>query len=270
MPHDPTQFLMGTSNSTDRVGGTNYASDPDTFSAGKACRLGSDGLLTLTKGSNRWVGISLGRSLSDTKKTTVLPAGLGVPLALSLSRATSTATITSFANLISGTADTLAIGATTFTAQAGAATPGAATFQAATSNNATATSLAAQINAHATAGAVVTASALGAVVTIASKAAGAAGNAVTIVYTNGDANVGLTLADATGGHLNGGSDTIGDIGFVVKGANAYIDDVTGLATENKPGSTLSDAVYVTGTVLTGVAEDGSSVPCALVDIVGGL
>jgi len=271
MPHDPTQVLMGVTQNTDRPGATSYPGDPETFKAGIACRLGSDGYLTLTKGSNQWCGISLGRSLSGPiGRTTVLPAGLRIPVALSLGRANATATITSFANLVSGTADTLAIGATTFTAQAGAATPGAATFQAATSNNATATSLATQINAHATAGALVTASANGAIVTIAAKAAGVGGNAITIVYTNGDANVGLTLGNATGGHLNGGSADNSGITYVTQGQKVYFDDATGLATESKAGSTISDATYCDSVVRTGIGEDGNTYPVAWVDVVGSL
>jgi hypothetical protein len=269
MGHDPSKVLMGSTVSSDRPGSTTYSSDPALFSAGVACRVGTDGLLTKTKGTNSFAGISLGKSLSDSKKTTVLRLGSGVPLALALNRASSTATITSFANLVSGTADTLAIGATTFTAQAGAATLGQATFQAASSNNATATSLAAQINAHATANTVVVASANGAVVTISARNAGVAGNAVTIAYTNGDANVGMTLGNATGGHLNGGSDAIGDVSYVAVGSKAYVDDLTGLATENKGGSTATDAIYVS-TVLTGITEDGASIPVALVDFIGGL
>ena len=122
-----------------------------------------------------------------------------------MAQAQGTATITSYANLVSGTPDTLAVAGVTFTAQAGAATPGAATFQAATSNNATATSLAAQINAHATAGALVVAEANSAVVTIKAKTAGNAGNNIAVAYTDNDTNVGLTLAGLSGGKLSGGA-----------------------------------------------------------------
>ncbi len=101
--------------------------------------------------------------------------------------------ITSYANLISGTADKVTIGATQFTAQAGAATPGAATFQAATSNTLTATSLAAQINAHATASTVVRARAQGAIVYLTALHGGTAGNAIVLTYTNNDGNVGATV-----------------------------------------------------------------------------
>jgi len=123
---------------------------------------------------------------------------------LVLAQAQGTVTITDFADLVSGTDDTLAVAGVTFTAQTGAATLGTATFQADASNNATAASLVAQINAHATAGALVVASAVGAVVTIKAKEAGPAGNDIAVAYTDNDTNVGLTLAGLIGGKLSGG------------------------------------------------------------------
>lgn len=111
-------------------------------------------------------------------------------------RAKGSVTITNFANLTATTADTLAIGATVFTAQAGAATPGTATFQAASSLNATATSLATQINAHATAGALVKAVASGAIVYIYARHGGTAGNSIGLTYVS-NGSVGLTTSGAT-------------------------------------------------------------------------
>jgi len=262
--HDASKVLLGTTDSSDREVSM-FDSDPASFPAGTAVRVASTGALSTAKSAGFAAGLSLGKSLSDTKKTAVLRAGGRVPLRLAFKGATGNATITSYANLVSGTADSITIGATVFTAQAGAATPGAATFQAATSNNATATSLAAQINAHATAGALVTAVASSAVVNLYAKASGAAGNSVALAYTNGDANVGATVSGAA---LAGGSDTIGDVAFVTVGAKAYINDVTGLGDLAALG-TVSDATYLTG-VLSGVTEDGTLVPCALVDMRGGL
>ncbi len=111
-------------------------------------------------------------------------------------------TISSYANLVSGTDDSVTIGATVFTAQAGAATPGAGTFQAATSNSATATSLAAQINAHATAGALVEALAIDGVVWLRAVTGGTAGNSIALAYTDNDTNVGAVVTGAT---LTGGA-----------------------------------------------------------------
>lgn len=112
-----------------------------------------------------------------------------------------TVTVTSFANLVSGTDDSVTIGATVFTAQSTAVTPGDATFRAATSNTATAASLASQINAHATASTVVTAQADGAKVNLRAAASGTGGNSVVLVYTDNDSNVGATVSGAT---LSGG------------------------------------------------------------------
>lgn len=116
-----------------------------------------------------------------------------------------TVTITDYAALVSGTDDALAVAGVSFVAQDGAATLGQATFQAATSNEATAISLAAQINAHATASALVTASVDGAIVTIVANDAGFPGNDIAVAYTDNDTNVGLTLGGLSGGKLAGGA-----------------------------------------------------------------
>lgn len=110
--------------------------------------------------------------------------------------------ITSYANLVSGTDDVVTIDGTAFTAQTGSATPGTGTFQAATSNSATATSLATQINAHATASTKVRARAVGAVVYLRAVHGGTAANAYTLAYTDNDTNVGATKSGST---LSGGA-----------------------------------------------------------------
>lgn len=114
--------------------------------------------------------------------------------------ASGTVTISSYANLVSGTDDVITINGVAFTAQAGAATLGTATFQAATSNDATAASLAAQINAHADLD-EVSAAAVGAVVTITATDTGSGGNEITLAYTDNDSNVGASVSGAT---LSGG------------------------------------------------------------------
>lgn len=120
-------------------------------------------------------------------------------------QAQGTATISSYANLLTTTPDTIAVAGVTFTAQSGAVNLGDATFRAATSNDATATSLAAQINAHPVASLHVIATALAAVVTIKAVDAGSAGNDIAVAYTDvGTASVGITLAGLTGGKLAGG------------------------------------------------------------------
>jgi hypothetical protein len=120
--------------------------------------------------------------------------------------ATEDVTITSYANLVDAGNDEITIGETVFVAQAGAATLGQATFQAATSNEATATSLAAQINAHATAGELVTAEATGAVVSITYNEYGAEGNEFALAYSDeGTATIGATVGAAT---LSGGTSVL--------------------------------------------------------------
>lgn len=118
-------------------------------------------------------------------------------------RAEGNVEITDFANLTATTPDTLNIAGTTFTAQTGAATPGTATFQAATSLAATATSLATQINAHATVSLLVKAVASGAKVLLTAKHGGTAGNSYVITYVS-NGSVGLTTSGATfsGGTTN--------------------------------------------------------------------
>lgn len=116
-----------------------------------------------------------------------------------------TVTITSYANLVSGTDDSVTIEGTVFTAQTGAVVEGAATFQAATSNDATAASLAAQINAHAVVSELVTATVVNAVVTITANELGYSGNDIGLSYTDNDTNVGATLAHLSTGNLSGGA-----------------------------------------------------------------
>lgn len=113
-------------------------------------------------------------------------------------------TVSSYANLVSGTADKLTVAGVEFTFQAGAVTLGQALIQAATSNNATAASIVAQINGHATAGALVVASAVGAVVTVKAKNPGSAGNDIAASYTDNDTNVGGAWTGLSGGKLAGG------------------------------------------------------------------
>lgn len=244
--------------------------DPASFPAGLCVSLASTGLPSLLASAGMRYGVSLGRSLSDHKKTDICQAGLRVPVRAALKRSTGLITITNVSNLAAG--DTLTVGATGFVGQSGAATPGQATFQATSTTAVTATNLAAQINAHATASTLVYAIASSATVRLYAKVKGAAtGNDVAVSYTDASpTSVGLTLSELTGGKLAGGSDTITDIDYITAGAKMYINDTTGEADVAMTGfSTVSDAVYV-GTEFTGIAEDGTEVAAALVDMQGGL
>lgn len=138
------------------------------------------------------------------------------------SYASGTVTISSYANLVDTGNDTIAVAGVTFAAQTGAATLGTATFQAATSNDATAASLAAQINAHATAGALVEAEADGAVVTITSLLPGTEGHYALVYTDNGTATVGATLSGAT---LTGGEEDL-DVGDFTGVVGLYSTDAS--------------------------------------------
>lgn len=248
-----------------------FAVDPASFPAGYCVSLASTGLPSLLASAGMRMGVSLGRSLSDHKKTDVLRAGLRVPVRASLKRSTGIITITSVANLVSGTDDSITVGATVFTAQAGAATPGDATFQASGSTTDTALSLATQINAHATASTLVYAVPAAAIVTLYAIVEGAAtGHDVALAYTDGDANVGATVTGLSAGKLTGGSNTISDIAYISKGGKMYINNVTGKADIAMTGySTVSDAMYISEE-LTGIDEDNAEVAAVLVDMQGGL
>lgn len=248
----------------------NFDVDPAGFPAGLVVSLASTGLPSLLKSAGMRYGISRGKSQSDHKKTAIQQAGLRSPIRAALKRSTGLITITNVTNLAAG--DTLTVGATGFVGQSGAATPGAATFQATGTTAQTATNLAAQINAHATASTLVYAVASSATVRLYAKVAGAAtGHDVAVSYTDASpTSVGLTLSELTGGKLAGGSNTIADSTWIVKGEKAYINDTTGEADVNMSGfSTVSDAIFVSGP-LTGIAEDGSEVLAAVVDFQGGL
>lgn len=114
-------------------------------------------------------------------------------------------TITSYANLVSGTHDIVTVNGTAFTAQGTDATLGTGTFQAATSNTATASSLATQINAHPTASLTVKARAVGALVYLTAVHGGIAGNALTLAYTDNDTNIGATKSGTV---FSGGTDNV--------------------------------------------------------------
>lgn len=159
--------------------------------------------LTDESAANKFFTLLISSDFTDAKVT--------------LTAATGTVTISSYANLVSGTDDGLTIEGVTFTAQTGAATLGTATFQAATSNDATAASLAAQINAHAVTGLLVSASVVGSIVTLtATTDHNWLGNDIDVTYTDNDTNVGLTLGGLSGGKLAGGTGLyIGDFGGVV-------------------------------------------------------
>jgi hypothetical protein len=253
---------MGAVQTSLRKGSEDFASDPATFLAGLAVRRNSSGLLSTTKNDGGWVGISLGKSLSENKNTTVLKAGDMVPVLLSSGAAQGVVTITNYANLVATSNDTLKIGATTFTFKTSASAEDEVLCAASgSSNSAVAAALAAKVNAHSVAKLLFKAVAVGAVVTITALDPYTDGEDIDLVYTDNHAtSIGLTVDDVT---FTGGADE------VVIGSNVYFDDVTGKAGPADETTTVSNAIYMSG-YLTGIQEDGSTAPAALISFVGGL
>lgn len=81
MGHNANVVQMGKTESSSKDV-TQHNSDPATYVAGTAVRLKSDDTLSVTKAHGQLLGISLGRSLANTKRTAVCRAGLGVPILL--------------------------------------------------------------------------------------------------------------------------------------------------------------------------------------------
>ena len=266
MSHSTSVVKLGNSLSSAKMI-TDHDGDPATYLAGLVVRQGSSAL-SLLKSAGFTLGVSMGRSLSDHKKTAILRAGELVPVRAHLKRSSGTVTITNIANLVSGTDDTITIGATAFTATDGAVTPGQATFDARTGTTEAAASLAAQINAHATAGALVYAVANSAVVTLYAKVEGAGtGHDVATSYEQLGTGTGATVEQAA---LAGGSNTLSAIDYIAVGAKMYVNDTTGKADVAMTGfSTVTDAVYRT-IEMTGLDEDLAETPAVLVDMPGGL
>lgn len=113
-------------------------------------------------------------------------------------------TVSDYTHFTQSGIDTITINGVVLTAQTGAVVAGEATFQAATSNNASASSIVAQINAHATLKNIVIATAVNNVITVKAKEAGSAGNLITAVYTNNGGTAGGAWTGVVSGKLNGG------------------------------------------------------------------
>lgn len=79
--HNASKVLMGAVGSSDHDVSCE-PSDPASFPAGRAVRRASTGALSLSSGAGQLIGVSLGRSLSDTKKTAVCRVGNKVPMEL--------------------------------------------------------------------------------------------------------------------------------------------------------------------------------------------
>jgi hypothetical protein len=265
--HDATKVLLGATTMSGKEV-TKHAGSPATFKAGLAIRQKSDGTLSTTLADGQWLGVSLGKGLSDdTKNTSIARSGLGVPVLVEGGPARLVITITDYAALISGTDDTLQFEHAaeeldeTLTFKSSESTEDDVAAE--TSNEVTATNLKNAINSHSVLGTYFIATSSGAVVTLTAIDNDLEGADFDVTYTDNDTNIGLTLDDTT---FTGGA---GSADYVTVGSKAYFSDTSGKADDPNSDSTVSDAVYVSG-LLTGIDEDGNEVSVALVDMPGGL
>lgn len=79
--HSASTVYMGSSQSKVKEI-DNRAGDPATFLAGLCVHLKSDGTLSLAVADGSKLGISMGRSLSNTKRTAIARKGLRIPVLL--------------------------------------------------------------------------------------------------------------------------------------------------------------------------------------------
>ncbi len=241
--HDASKTMLGTTESSDRVV-SNYPSDPADFPSGVAVRQKNTGGLSLSSGDGALVGVSLGRSLSDTKKTAVCRAGNRVPLSLT----------------DEGDFSTLTLGDLTFTAKAKGEDGDDITItllddvsEGAETVEVTGTDIVVHMEDGASTAQEI------------SDALEASDDAMALIGVAIDPGEEATAqADAAETPLAGGVDSYP---YVVKGEPVLTDNTTGLAVSS--GGTTTGAVYVDGPK-TGVRADASEQMVAIIDMGGGL
>ena len=81
MSHSPTTVYLG-SHGSNILESDNWLGDQSVHKAGRCVRLGGDGDLDLAAAEGAKLGISLGKSLSDTNRITVARKGKKVPILL--------------------------------------------------------------------------------------------------------------------------------------------------------------------------------------------
>ncbi len=241
--HDATKVLLGSTGSSAKESSA-HASDPADFLAGTAVRLKSTGALSVTEADGKWLGVSLGKSLSDHKKTAVCRDGESVPVKCTeLAQAEVQIGDILFKAVARGVGGNdihivLSDDVSDASAEVTDITSGVITISI-EDGATTAADIAAAVAASAEAAALVTA----------------------IVDTGEEATAQNAAADTP--LADGG------VEWIVIGEKVYIDDVTGLANDPDETVTISDAIYTSGR-LTGVNEDSSEAACALCDMPGGL
>lgn len=235
---------MGSVGTNDRLA-SDFNSDPASFPAGVAVREKSDGTLSLASTDGQLVGVSLGRSLSDTKRTSVCRTGNRVPLTMEDSGVKASVvkgdlTFTAVAKGVAGNSITIAMLDTAVADGSEVATiVGTAISVSMKAGASTATHVKAALDAVPAIVALIT---------------------TTISGTAGTAQTAHALAPLVGG--------VDSFAFCVKGAAVHVDNTTGLACAS--GGTTTGATYVDGP-LTGINEDGTTAAdVAIIDMGGGL
>lgn len=231
MGHDATKVLLGSTRSSDRTV-TCENGDPATFRAGLAVRRTSTDTLQLdSSNSAALIGISLGRDLSGLpKKTSVCRTGKDVPLRVVPSLVKGSLTFLAKVPARDITIEFVDGG----TAGSEVVTVTGRKISVSMEDGAsTATQLKAKLDAKA--------------------------EALALIGTTIASGEGSTAQDAFA------LDGVDNFGFVVVGQPVELSATTGMGTD---GGDATAAKWTSG-VLDGVAEDGTTVAVALVDLVGG-
>lgn len=243
--HDPTKVLMGATGSSAKDSSM-HSANPATYKAGLAVRLKNNGDISLLKSDGSWLGVSLGRSLSDTSKIAVARTGSEIPLLASDD--------SEFASLQK---DHLLFTAVLVGSDGN-------DIQITLANTATAGAETVDVTALSIVVGIESGVSTCQQIVDAIEADAEASALITVAIDEGEAA--SAQAAFTIDNLEGGVD-LGS--YITVGAKVYINDTTGLADVNDSGRTISDAVYVSG-LLSGIQEDGTIANVVLVDMSGGL
>lgn len=237
MTHNASVVLMG-GRGSNIAEIANYDGDPEVFKAGLAVRKATTGSLQLADDAVApLIGVSLGSSLDDTKRTAVVLTGNYIPIKLK------------------NDAASVKKGDITFTAKGWGAEGNAVTITLAdteTGDVAVVSVVGTAITVGIEAG-VTTAQTIKDAIEADTDAAGL------ISATIDDGDEDAPQAAATVSSLSGGSD------FVTMGGQVKIDDTTGEASID---GDLTAATYISG-VLTGIYPDGTECKAAYIAIPGG-
>jgi hypothetical protein len=242
MSHDITKVILGQVPSSDKVADV-HAAAPASFPAGLVVCKKSDGALSLAHADGEVAGVSLGKSLMDTDKTAVCRVGNDVPVRVRAIHAyleEGDLTFTAVSNLVDGEDISIEMLDTDVAAGAVVTVVGTAISVSIEDGVTTATTIKTALDNSAAAAALIT--------TAIADGEGASAQ---------DAFVEANLDDYS-------------VAFVAPGAIVYVDDETGEACEENEANAQATGAFYKGSVLTGIAEDGSEHVVALIDMGGGL